>query len=42
MIGGVGCLFGIMGLLMIREPKRGRYDVDMRHENPKVLAKKKP
>jgi MFS family permease len=35
-IGGAGLLFGLIGLIMIKEPKRGRYDVDMSHENPKV------
>jgi len=38
-IGGVGVLFGLMGLVLIREPSRGKYDIDMRHENPKVKAK---
>jgi len=28
--------------MMIREPKRGRFDIDMRHENPKLAALKKP
>ena len=40
MIGGVGLIFGMMGLIIIREPKRGRFDIDMKHENPKVKANK--
>jgi MFS family permease len=36
-IGGIGLLFGLCGLILIREPKRGRFDVDVKHDNPKEL-----
>ena len=32
-IGGIGFIFGIVGMTMIKEPKRGKFDVDMNHEN---------
>lgn len=38
-IGGTGLVFGLLGIIMIKEPKRGRFDVDMNHENPKLLEK---
>jgi predicted MFS family arabinose efflux permease len=39
-IGGIGVAFGLIGLLMIKEPKRGRFDIDVKHENPKLMAQK--
>lgn len=35
-IGGFGFIFGILGMTMIKEPKRGRFDVNMNHENKLV------
>jgi len=38
-IGSTGVIFAILGLILIREPKRGKFDVEMKHENPKFKPK---
>lgn len=37
MVGGVGFIFGIVGLAFIKEPKRGRFDVNV-GEKPKITG----
>ncbi len=38
MIGGIGFIFGVIGLTLIQEPKRGRFDVGM-GDKPKITGK---
>lgn len=37
-VGGVGLTLGIIGIIFIKEPKRGRFDVGM-GDKPKVTGK---
>lgn len=39
-VGGIGIGCAVLALIGIREPKRGRFDVDIKHENPKLAFKK--